>query len=30
MTKKNAAKKKLRVIILTDESLVPDGELKDQ
>ena len=29
MTKKNAAKKKLRVIMLADESLLPDGDLKD-
>jgi len=29
MTKRNAPKKKLRVILLADESLVPEGELKD-
>jgi hypothetical protein len=29
MTKKNAAKKKLRVIMLADESLLPEGDLKD-
>src|SRR3954467_11975934 len=29
MTKKNATKKKLRVIMLADESLLPDGDLKD-
>jgi D-alanine-D-alanine ligase len=29
MSNKNGGKKKLRVILLADESLVPDGELKD-
>ena len=29
MTKRNAVKKKLRVIMLADESLLPDGDLKD-
>ena len=29
MTKKNTTKKKLRVIMLADESLLPDGDLKD-
>ena len=29
MTKKKANKKKLRVIMLADESLLPDGDLKD-
>src|SRR5262245_28535837 len=29
MTNKNTRKKKLRVIMLADESLLPDGELKD-
>jgi D-alanine-D-alanine ligase len=29
MTKRKAPKKKLRVIMLAEESLVPDGELKD-
>src|SRR5215470_14492952 len=29
MTKRNASKKKLRVVMLADESLLPDGELKD-
>jgi len=29
MTKKKGSKKKLRVVMLADESLLPDGELKD-
>src|SRR5947207_9352465 len=29
MTKRNGAKKKLRVILLADETLVPDGDLND-